>query len=216
MTAKGTPRTPLYGTSTKGRTVQVQGYISIPAVPRPCTPHVPTGYHLTAPSDLYGVAGWRSMRLLSLALRRYVLVLSGRQLRHLAISVVRNPGFCIMNSASWCCAGLATVISRALLRLSLLKTIDWRRPLFPLLQAQHAVTRLSRSSVPPSASATLWSTSRHTFGANCPQYRQVKLSRARISQRSLYHPFNSIRFSISILYSTGGATASVVAYPCTV
>ena len=216
MTAKGTGRTPLYGTSTGSRTVQGQGYDNIPVQYGLYPYTVPTGYHLTVSEVLYWLAGRRSTRLLSLALRKYTRALVLDHRSRILISVAESPGLSRTKPASWHCAGFVNIICLIRSLLSFRNTIDWRSPLFPRLQAQHAVTRLSRSSVPPSASATLWSTSRRTFGAACPQYWQVKLSRARISQRSLYHPFKSIRFGISILYSTGGATASVAAYPCTV
>ena len=213
MKAKGTGRTPLYGTSTKKGTVQVQGYDNIPAVRHPCTPHVPTGYHLSSLVIWPWSVRRLSIRLLRLALRRYVRVLLVFQLRRTIISALVNPGLSRMKAASWCCAGFASVICRIWPCRSLRNTMDWRKPLLPRLQAQHDATKLSRASVPPSASATLWSTSRRILGAACPQYWQVKWSRARTSQRSLYHPFRSIRFVIAILYSTRGVGASVVGVP---
>jgi len=52
---------------------------------------------------------------------------------------------------------------------------------FPELQALHDVTKFSMSFPPPPATGVMWSTSRMTSGAFCPQYWQVNESRLKTS-----------------------------------
>ena len=117
-------------------------------------------------------------------------------------SVVVIPGFStsIARTASCLYRRSAEPLSTSLTA-NECSTIDWRKPALPLLQAQHAVIRLLRSSVPPSATATLWSTSSCTLGALCPQYWQVYESRCSTCQRSLYHPANVLLRVIAYLHS---------------
>src|SRR5688500_5662754 len=53
----------------------------------------------------------------------------------------------------------------------------------PLLHGSQLVTRLSGASDPPRATGMTWSIRSETSGADAPQYRQVWLSRRRISYR---------------------------------
>jgi hypothetical protein len=161
-----------------------------------------TGYHLQS----FLISNW-----LFLALCRYTYALSHLHPNWALISVLVKPGFSPTKVASCRCAGLVKLICLYFSRCCFLRMIDWRSPLFPRLQAQQDVTKLSRLSVPPSAKETLWSTSSCASGAPCPQYWQVKESLAKICQRNLYHPFRSILFVIGKLYSTRGIESNVVA-----
>jgi len=187
----------LYGTEYAGVLYRWWDIVYIPPVLYPvlsaCTV---AGYHLV-PCLI--------IRLLSLALRRYVFALSSVHPKRVRISEDDNLGFASIKAASWRCAGLSRVVRVCAIILSRRRTSDWRSPLLPRLHAQQEVTRLSGLLAPPSASATLWSTSRSTFGAPCPQYWQVKESLANISHRSLYHPFNAIRLVTGKVYGTGVA-----------
>ncbi len=187
----------------KKGTIRRLGYYAIPLARTPvaATKGV-TGYHWWS----FLVSNW-----LSLALYRYEYVLSRFHPNRAAISIVVKPGFSLIKVASCRCAGLVKLICLYFSRCCFLRIIDWRSPLFPRLQAQQDVTKLSRLSVPPSAKETLWSTSSCTSGAPFPQYWQVKESLAKICQRNLYHPFRSILFVIGKLYSTRGIKSNVMA-----
>ncbi len=114
-----------------------------------------------------------------------------------AICLAFSPGLSLSKAKIlFCRAGKSLILCS---RLCLLNIIDWRKPLFPRLQAQQDVARLSRSSVPPSAKEMRWSTSRTALGALWPQYWQVNWSRANTSHRSLYHPLRSLAFFIGTM-----------------
>ena len=65
--------------------------------------------------------------------------------------------------------------------------------LFPLLQSRHDVIRFRVELSPPSATGTMWSTSRMTSGADRPQYWHLKESLLNTSKR--------IFFDIGFLFS---------------
>lgn len=138
-----------------------------------------------------------SCRLILLAFRNRIKAISVLFLvilQSCCISLVVRPGRAAKSAnISFCLSGRSAIC--VFLR-SARNTIDCLNPALPRLQAQHDVTRLPNSLDPPSARGTLWSTSNFTFGALCPQYWQVNLSRSKICQRSLYHPFKSILLAI--------------------
>ena len=191
---KGYKAYTLYGTKYGGVRYRWWDIVYIPPVPYP----VPSA----CTADGYHLEPCLTIRLLSLALRRYVFALSAVHPRRTRNSGDDNPGFASTKAASWRCAGLSSVVRVCAAILSRRRVSDWRSPLLPRLHAQQEVIKLLGLLVPPSARATLWSTSRSTFGAPCPQYWQVKESLANISHRNLYHPFNAIRLVIGKVYST--------------
>ena len=117
-------------------------------------------------------------------------------------SVVVKPGWSLSNPSTASCRYRAYLFpSCNSASDATLSAMDCLNPDLPRLHAQHAVTRLPRSPVPPSATATLWSTSSWTLGALCPQYWQVYRSRASTCQRSLYHPLRFLLTTIRTLYT---------------